>query len=304
MNQRYLALAALASALWGVSYTLTYLALRTMDAASLIVISYVFSILIILLITRLKINAESIIKGVILSPVNFALTYIYVKVSGDWGGFAALISGAYVLPLMLLNYVKNGDLQLRYLISSLLMLTTLYFIGGFSGVTIYAVAVMLLNLAYMLMLSLFHNYEEYSLILGQSIGTLLLSIIMVKGITLTVSSVYYGLTLALVNNTIPYVLYALTVKRIGAVETSLTMGIEVMTAVLSMSPISRVQVNPFPVVLLVLAFMVLFMDLRPVNEDEEVVIYKSIGCIISNEGSETYHGSSIIFKTPKPPQCI
>ncbi len=301
MSQRYLALAALASTLWGLSYTLTYLALQSMDAASLIVVSYVFSIPIILLITGLRINARSIIKGIILSPVNFALTYIYIKISGDWGGFAALISGAYVLPLMLLDYVRSGDFQLRYLMSSILMLTTLYTIGGFSGVTIYAIAVMLLNLVYMAMLSTLDDYDEYSLILGQSIGTLVLSIVMVKGIALTMRSIYYGLALALVNNTIPYILYALAVKRIGAVETSLTMGIEVLTAVLSMSPISGVQVSPLSFTLLILAFIVLFMDLNPINEGGELTMFKLMWCITDYKGPEACHRLTT-YRTSKPPQ--
>lgn len=245
MAKRYMALAVLASALWGLTYPLTYLALRLMNVGSIITLSYLFSTITALpVILLIGPDVDSVVKGLALSPVNFLLNYILTILTKDSGGIAAVVSLTYVFPVMLFEFLMGRNVSTRELLSSMLALIsliTVYSIGDLSLLGA-SLAVMMLNALYTLALDYIGNYEPLNLTLGCNLGTLTISLVMGPP-RVSISSIYYPVLIGVLGNLIPYLLYSLAVKGAGPVASSLTAPIEALSSI-----VASMLVNAMPMV--------------------------------------------------------
>ncbi|MFP3160136.1 MAG: hypothetical protein RXQ95_01755 [Vulcanisaeta sp.] len=259
MAKRYLALAMLASALWGVSYPITYLALRLYGIEQLLASIYLFSTASLAMILAFNgFDRESVVKGLALSPINYALSYLYVELSGSVGGLTALVSSSYIIPLIVIDYLLNRDVSIKYVISAVTLLAGLYLLFQGYGDSIYiAMLLMILNLAYTLALAYLSHADTLNLILGQSLGTLLISLFMVHGaiITSNIQYIYYPLALAFIGNVIPYSLYAVSIEKLGPVEASLTSSMETVSSLVVSIPIQQLPNNPLAWTLLTVSIL-------------------------------------------------
>ncbi|GAB6945064.1 hypothetical protein [Vulcanisaeta sp. JCM 14467] len=260
MAKRYLVLAMLASALWGVSYPLTYLALRLFSINELIASSYLFSVSLLLIVLLLRgYDEKSIIKGLLISPVNYVLVYLYTKLSGGVGGLTALLSSSYIVPLIIIEYVNNKCVNARYVISAVTLLGALYLLFQGYGDSMYiALILMVMNLVYTMALVRVTDADIINFIFGQSLGTLLISYIVMRNLTvpiLILNAYYYPLALAIIGNVVPYLLYAEAIKRIGPVETSLTSSIETISSLIASIPIQPLPTNPVAWALLAVSIL-------------------------------------------------
>ncbi|MFP3216490.1 MAG: hypothetical protein RXP99_04250 [Vulcanisaeta sp.] len=268
MVRRYLALAMLASALWGVSYPLTYLALRFYDAGQLIAWTYLFSTASLMIILAFKgLNGRSVITGLALSPINYVMVYLYTELSGSVGGLTALVSTGYLIPLILIDYLARRNFNIKYIISTITLLAGLYLLfQGYDDSIYVAVALMVLNLVYALALSYINNADALSLVFGQSIGTLLISVTLLRNaVMLNPQYIYYPLALALIGNTIPYTLYTLAIRELGPVETSLTASMETISSLIASIPMQQIPSNPLAWTLLIISILSISLDMRIPN---------------------------------------
>ena len=288
MARRYLALAMLASALWGVSYPITYLALRFFSINELIMLSYLFSTLLLLMVLMFHgYDEKSIAKGLLLSPINYVITYLYTALSHSVGGLTALVSSSYVVPLIVIDYVRNRTINVKYIVSESTLLIALYLLFQGYGDSIYvALLLMFMNLVYTVALALISNADILNFVLGQSTGVLLISYLTMHGFindpSVLASYLYYPLILALVGNVIPYALYALSIRYIGPVETSLTSSVETISSLISSIPIQPLPMNPAAWALLVISILslniqlgrdnILQKGLWPINYHETIQI--------------------------------
>ncbi|GGI78151.1 hypothetical protein GCM10007112_13660 [Vulcanisaeta souniana JCM 11219] len=257
----------LASALWGMSYPLIYLALRLFSINNLIALSYLFSVALLLIILPFYgYDGESIIKGLLLSPINYVIIYLYTELSGGAGGLTALVSSSYIVPLIALDYVTNRSINTRYIISAITLLGALYLLFQGYGDSIYgALLLMVMNLIYTISLVRIGDVDIINFVLGQSLGTLMISYLVMRSLsasTLALNYLYYPLILALVGNVIPYALYAESIKRIGPVETSLTSSIETVSSLVASLPIQQLPSNPVAWILLAISILSLNIELR------------------------------------------
>ncbi len=271
MAKRYLALAMLASALWGISYPITYLALRLFRINELITLSYLFSTALLLMVILLHgYDEKSIIKGLLLSPINYAIVYLYTDLSGGVGGLTALVSSSYIIPLIILDYINNRNINVRYVVSAITLLGALYLLFQGYGDSLYvALLLMALNLVYTIALTRTNDIDIINFVFGQSLGTLTISYLVIRGgpptLALAPNYLYYPLILALVGNVIPYTLYAESIRRIGPVETSLTSSVETMSSLITSLPIQRLPTNPAAWILLAMSILSLNIEINKFN---------------------------------------
>ncbi|MGC8543484.1 MAG: EamA family transporter [Vulcanisaeta sp.] len=269
MAKRYLALAMLASALWGISYPITYLALRLYRVEELVFLSYFFSVISFMVILSLRgYDVKSIIKGLALSPINYALAYLYTELSGDVGGLTSLLSSSYIVPLLILEYFDDGKVNTRYLVSAVTLLSGLYLLfQGYDDSIYIAFLLMIMNLVYTLVLAKINDVDIVNLVFGQSLGTLAISyLVMINSISisalnLNIHDLYYPLILSLIGNSIPYTLYAMAIKYIGPTETSLTSSVETISSLISSIPIQQLPANPVAWTLLIISILSISTDL-------------------------------------------
>lgn len=261
MTNRYLTLALIASALWGVSYPITYLALRLYGVGQLLMLTYLFSV--VLLMVALVVwgyDGRSILMGLLISPINYALSYLYIKVAEYMGGLTALISSGYVVPLIILDYFREGSVNIRHVVSALTLLGSLYLLfQGYADSVDLALLLMVLNLLYAIVLDRISDVDTLNLVFGQFIGTLLISLVMINRIPsiiyLSISYVYYPILLALVGNVIPYTLYAISIRMIGPTETSLTTSVEIASSIFASIPFQQLPTNPIAWILLITSIL-------------------------------------------------
>ncbi|WP_054853296.1 hypothetical protein [Vulcanisaeta distributa] len=272
MTKRYLALAMLASALWGgVSYPITYLALGLYRINELIALSYLFSTVLLLIASLFHgYDEKSIIKGLLLSPINYAIVYLYTDLSGGVGGLTALVSSSYIIPLIILDYINNRSINVRYLVSAITLLGALYLLFQGYGDSIYvALLLMVMNFVYTIALAGINDIDIINFVLGQSLGTLIISYLIIRNpLVLTLgldNPPYYPLILALVGNVIPYMLYAESIRRIGPVETSLTSSMETISSLIASLPIQRLPMNSMAWILLIISILSLNIELNRNN---------------------------------------
>ncbi|WP_069807561.1 hypothetical protein [Vulcanisaeta thermophila] len=263
--KRYLALALLSSALWGVTYPLTYIALRLTNAVWLITLTYLITVLILTPYVFLRgLHTRSLMWGLLLSLINYPMVYLYTVFSGDMGGFASFLSSLYIVPLIIIEYFRTRRLNLRYLSSSALMLLGLYALYGVEnqGMILLALPLLILNLAYLIYLEFLGDYDEASLMLGQSVGTLALSMAWVKymdyPMVITPWVISYSIALSLLN-TMANILYVMAIRRVGTVSTSLASSMEITTSMVVSIPIEPLPPNYIAWILLILSLMVLLL---------------------------------------------
>ena len=270
MAKRYLVLAMLASALWGVSYPLTYLALRLFSVNELIASSYLFSVSLLLIVLLLRgYDEKSIIKGLLISPVNYVLVYLYTKLSSGVGGLTALLSSSYIVPLIIIEYVNNKCVNVRYVISAVTLLGALYLLFQGYGDSMYiALILMVMNLVYTIALTRVSDVDIINFIFGQSLGALLISYLTMRNLAVPIlipNFYYYPLALAIIGNVVPYLLYAEAIRHIGPVETSLTSSIETISSLIVSIPIQQLPTNPVAWALLAISILSLNIQLHRNN---------------------------------------
>ncbi len=279
MARQYLALAMLASALWGVSYPITYLALRFFSINELIMLSYLFSILLLLMVLMFHgYDGKSIAKGLLLSPINYVITYLYTALSHSVGGLTALVSSSYVVLLIVIDYIRNRIINVRYIVSESTLLIALYLLFQGYGDSIYVASLlMFMNLVYTIALALISNADALNFVFGQSTGVFLITCLTMHGFINTssvlTSYLYYPFVLALVGNVIPYALYALSIRHIGPVETSLTSSVETISSLISSTPIQQLPINP-------VAWMLLMISILSLNIENKKPELRTVGLIL------------------------
>ncbi|GAB6948353.1 hypothetical protein JCM16161A_24830 [Vulcanisaeta sp. JCM 16161] len=214
-------------------------------------------------------DEKSIIKGLLLSPINYVIVYLYTELSGGVGGLTALVSSSYIIPLILIDYINNRSINIRYLISSITLLGALYLLFQGYGDSMYvALLLMIMNLIYTVALTRINDIDIMNFVLGQSLGTLLISYLAIRSpltLALSLNYLYYPLILALIGNVIPYTLYAESIKRIGPVETSLTSSVETMSSLIASLPIQQLPTNPIAWILLAVSILSLNIELSRNN---------------------------------------
>ncbi|ADY00825.1 hypothetical protein VMUT_0614 [Vulcanisaeta moutnovskia 768-28] len=268
MTKRYLVLAILASALWGISYPITYVALRFFGADELIATSYLFSILLLTALLYYNYDTESIIKGLLLSPINYIITYLYVELSNNVGGLTALVSSSYIIPLIIINYINNEGINIRHIISAITLLSALYLLFQGYGDPIYiALLLMVMNLIYTIVLAKINNIDIINFVFGQSLGTLVIAYLTMRkfimlSLIFELNYFYYPLLLALIGNVIPYTLYAVAIRHVGPVEVSLTSSVETISSLITSIPMQQLPANPVAWTLLIISILSLNIELR------------------------------------------
>lgn len=259
MARRYLALAMLASALWGVSYPLTYLALRLFSVNELIMLSYLFSVvLLLIMLMPYGYDGGSIMRGLLLSPINYVLVYLYTELSGGVGGLTALVGSSYIVPLMVIEYASNKCVNVRYVVSAITLLGALYLLFQGYGDSIYVASLlMIMNLAYTVILARIDDVDIINFVLGQSLGTFLISYVMMRNpeVLVLIPNFYYPLMLALIGNVMPNILYVEAIRHIGPVESSLTSSIETISSLIASLPIQQLPTNPVAWALLAVSIL-------------------------------------------------
>lgn len=271
-KKKYLALSMLASALWGVSYPVSYLALRLYGVNDLITLSYLVStILLSVPLLARGFEIKSVVKGVAISPVNYALNYLYIRLTGDVDGLAALAGSSYIIPLIIIDYMNSESLNTRHVASAIMLLLSIYLLyQGYYGSLAIALLMMVINLVYTIALDMLKEAETISMVFGQSLGTLVISCLMALNLGETshigmfnVNYIYYPLVLSLVGVVLPYVLYSEAIKHIGPVSASLTSSIEILASIASSAFLSPPPVNP--AAWLLLALSIILINVEPPN---------------------------------------
>ncbi len=282
--RRNLALAILASALWGVSYPIAYLALRVLNVESLITYSYIFAILILLTLLAIKgIDLNSLKKGLLLAPVNYALMFIWMLMLKNVGGLTAVVSSSYIAVLLLLDYVSKRRVSLRHLLCVVTLLTALYLMFNGSNELLHlAFALMMLNLIYVWAIGVLRFNDVLSFTFGQALGTLLIALSMPRALyglfKGELSSLEYPLLMAILSEVVPYILYANAIKRIGPVETSLTSSVETLTSLIASMPIQKMPDNALAWALLITSIVLLLSNINVnLGNSEKADIGKALG---------------------------
>ncbi|WP_243678546.1 EamA family transporter [Vulcanisaeta distributa] len=249
---------------------MTYLALRLFHVNELITLSYLFSTVALLIVSLFHgYDEKSIIDGLLLSPINYVIVYLYTELSGGVGGLTALMSSSYIIPLIVLDYVNNRNVNARYLVSAITLLGALYLLfQGYNDSIYVALLLMVMNLVYTIVLARVNDIDITNFVFGQSLGTLLISYLMIRNpsaLTLSLDYLYYPLILALVGNVIPYILYVESIRQIGPVETSLTSSMETISSLIASLPIQQLPTNPVAWVLLAISILSLNVELSRSN---------------------------------------
>jgi len=285
MRKRAFLLALLASALWGSTYPLLYLAQASGNQLALA------TALVSLILVPRRIRWTSLLKGLVISPLNYALLQLTaITVIHDIGLAAALASSYPVLVFAIESAVRGLDHRL--IVSGPLLVVGLILIhGGGDSQLLLGLAFMLANALYVVLLEVMKPYDPHSVFLGQNLGTLLMAAPTARMISLEPWLVAASLAL-----TLPSLLYLKAQGELTPSEVSVASSVEPMVALLSSLPILGVN-HLIAVILLAISVISAFLELGDdVDEEQSAIV------IHHREIPWVWGAGSIVRGRPKPPQ--